>query len=78
MDTHCQLMTDFKSLKIDYGSDNSIAEFPSAPLWLINLGWPRLANVTPLGVVREGRLVSFGWHLRPKSSPKSHGAEEDV
>ncbi|CAK9018360.1 Transcription factor BTF3 (Nascent polypeptide-associated complex subunit beta) (NAC-beta) (RNA polymerase B transcription factor 3) [Durusdinium trenchii] len=29
VDTHCQLMSDFRSLKVDYGSDNSITEFPS-------------------------------------------------
>ena len=28
VDTHCQLMADFSSLKVDYGSDNSITEFP--------------------------------------------------
>lgn len=28
MDSHCQLMAGFQSLKVDYGSDNTITEFP--------------------------------------------------
>eukprot|EP00434_Breviolum_minutum_P011480 symbB.v1.2.010119.t1/scaffold658.1/size175746/9 len=28
VDSHCQLMAGFQSLKVDYGSDNTITEFP--------------------------------------------------
>ena len=55
MDTHCQLMSDLRSLKIDYGSDNSITEFP-LPDGVGWVGWSYLGSSLLASFVSPSRV----------------------
>lgn len=59
VDTHCQLMSDFRSLKVDYGSDNSITEFPLANITKMYRIWKQRANQFNLADCHPRTSYSF-------------------